>query len=436
MGSVASQASFVAILNGAGVGGGAFFVAMLLAAVLMFTYVFSYLELSLMMPKAGGPGTYTTVASGHFAAIILVLAGYLASAVFGGLAELMLLDRILDSVFPGVFSNVALGIVVVLTVLNVLGINIFATVQNVIVFGLLASALLIGFAGLNGDAAQGLAPVVLWRQFGHADGSIFTLMVLALWAFAGLEYVCPLVEEARQPQKTLPNAMLIAAAVLVIVYGLIAYAGMRQVPHAALAASEVPHWLLVKALFGKAGVFVMVVFAVTASASITNTAIAGVARMLYGMAHHHQLPPIFKKIHPRWDTPWVGILVYPVLVAIPLIIFNKAPGYLLMLIISASALWLIAYVIAFINVMVLRKRYSAFKRPFKTPLYPLPQIIGIAGMGYAILNNSPAWQMTKSVYLNAGLVITVFAVYAFFWVKFKMKKGIFEAEPIEEAIAD
>jgi regulatory protein YycI of two-component signal transduction system YycFG len=57
-------------------------------------------------------------------------------------------------------------------------------------------------------------------------------------------------------------------------------------------------------------------------------------------------------------------------------------------------------------------------------------------MGYAILNNSPAWQMTKSVYLNAGLVITVFAVYAFFWVKFKMKKGIFEAEPIEEAIAD
>src|ERR1700712_52407 len=75
MGGVTSQGSFVAILNGAGTGGAPFFIAMLLAGVLTFSYAFSYLELSLMMPKAGGPGTYTTVASGHFPAIILVLCG-------------------------------------------------------------------------------------------------------------------------------------------------------------------------------------------------------------------------------------------------------------------------------------------------------------------------------------------------------------------------
>jgi len=436
MGGVTSQGSFVAILNGAGTGGASFLIAMLLASALTFSYVFSYLELSLMMPKAGGPGTYTTVASGHFPAIILVLGGYLAVAVFGGIVEFMLLDHVLDSVFPGVFSHIGLVLLILLTQLNILGINIFASVQNFIVYVLLVATFVIGFAGLGGDAVKGIGAARFWQQLGHTNGSIFTLTVLAMWAFAGLEYVCPLIEEAKQPQKNLPKAMLAASVMLIVVYGLIAFAGMRQVPVADLAGSEVPHWLLVKALFGKVGGFIIVVFAVTATSSTANAAIASVARMLYGMAHHKQLPPVFKKIHPRWDTPWFGLLFFFILIAVPLTIFNKAPGYLLVLIISAASLWLMAYVIAHINVIVLRKRYPKFKRPFKTPLYPLPQIIGIIGMAYAIWNNSPSLQMAKKVYLNEGLIVGILAIYAFFWVKFKMKKGLFEAEPIDEAIAD
>lgn len=436
MGGVASQGSFVSILNGAGTGGASFLIAMLLAGALMFSYVFSYLELSLMMPKAGGPGTYATVAAGHFPAIILVLGGYVAAAVLGGITELLLVDHILDSVFPGVFSHIGLSLLVLLTLLNILGINIFASAQNIIVCILLVAALTIGFTGLNGGSVKGIGGAAFWQQIGHTDGSIFTLTVLALWAFAGLEYVCPLIEETKQPQKNLPKAMLMAAVMLMIIYGLIAFAGIRQVPATELAGSEVPHWLLVKTLFGKAGAVVIVVFAITATSATANAVIASIPRMLYGMAHHKQLPPVFKKIHPQWDTPWVGTLFFFVLVAIPLIVFNKAPGYLFVLIISAASLWLMAYIIAHINVMVLRKRYPNFKRPFKTPLYPLPQIIGLTGMAYAIWNNSPSLQMAKKVYINAGIIVGILAIYALVWVKFKMKKGLFEAEPIDEAIAD
>jgi hypothetical protein len=59
-----------------------------------------------------------------------------------------------------------------------------------------------------------------------------------------------------------------------------------------------------------------------------------------------------------------------------------------------------------------------------------------AGMIYAFINNSPTPQMRWKVYFNASLFIIGTAIFAFFWVKYKMKKGLFEAEPIEKAIAD
>ncbi|HLY72317.1 MAG TPA: APC family permease [Puia sp.] len=436
MGGVASQGSFVAILNGAGTGGASFFIALVLAGILMFSYTFSYLELSLMMPKAGGPGTYATVAIGHFPAIILVLGGYFAAAVFGAIVELTLVERVLDTIFPGLFSHIGLILLALLTILNLLGINIFSSVQNMIVYVLLIAAFLIGFTALNGDTAKGITPPFFWQQLIHTNGSVFSLTVLALWAFAGLEYVCPLLEEAKRPEKNLPKAMLIAAAMLIIVYGLIAFAGMRQVPAGVLATSEVPHWLLVHALFEKAGGLVIVVFAISTTSSTANAVIASIPRMLYGMAHHKQLPQIFKKIHPRWDTPWFGILFFFTLIAVPLIILGKEPGYIFVLIISATTLWLIAYIIAHINVMVLRKKYPAFKRPFKTPLFPFFQIVGVIGMCYAIWNNSPSPDMTTKIYLNTGIIIGIIALYAYFWVKFKMKKGLFSIEPIDEAITD
>jgi len=82
----------------------------------------------------------------------------------------------------------------------------------------------------------------------------------------------------------------------------------------------------------------------------------------------------------------------------------------------------------------LRKKYPNFERPFKSPWYPLPQLLGIMGMAYMILNNSPSPEMTLQVYLNAGIIIGIACIYACFWVKYKMKKSWFEPEPIENAL--
>lgn len=57
-------------------------------------------------------------------------------------------------------------------------------------------------------------------------------------------------------------------------------------------------------------------------------------------------------------------------------------------------------------------------------------------MGYDIYNNAPTPELTWKVYLNAAIFMGITAAYAFFWVRYKMKKGLFEPEPIEQALKD
>ena len=103
----------------------------------------------------------------------------------------------------------------------------------------------------------------------------------------------------------------------------------------------------------------------------------------------------------------------------------------ILLMISSAAVWLLVYIMAHIDLIILRKKYPQFHRPYQSPLFPVFQIMGIVAMIYLIINNSPSPEMTKSVYLNAGLFVGITALYAILWIKFKMQKEFFQTEPIE-----
>jgi cytochrome bd-type quinol oxidase subunit 2 len=75
-------------------------------------------------------------------------------------------------------------------------------------------------------------------------------------------------------------------------------------------------------------------------------------------------------------------------------------------------------------------------RPFKTPFYPWPQVIGILGMIYAALNNSPSPELTQKVYMTSGLVILIIVVMSTFWLKVIMKKELFNPKSFEHALEE
>jgi amino acid transporter len=435
-GLVVSQGSYVSILQGVGYGAGSFFVAILIAYVLTLCYISTYAELSLMMPKAGSISTYTTVSMGDFVAIIAAVSGYLAAIVFLGPAELLLLQHVLNAIAPGVFPNLAIATVWFFAVLNLLGIDLFASVQSVITYTMLITLFLLGFAGLSPSGAKGATITQVWHGFVHPGTSVFSLVTMALLALMSFELLCPLIEESKEPEKNIPKAMFIASIVMFTAYGLLAFAGLHQLSVSQLTNSDIPHLELGQAILGNAGKIVIAVLAITTTTGLMNANLAAVARMLYGMAHQKQLPSIFMKLHPRWKTPWFGILFLAVLITIPLLIVGNSPDFFLPLLLSGSTCWLVAYIIAHINVIILRKRYPGHKRVFRTPFYPLPQIIGIVGMSYAIYNNAPTAAMRWKVYVISIFFFAVTGLYAFIWLKYKKRKDLFSPRPIQEVMAE
>ena len=436
VGAVVAQIVFVSILQGVGIGGASFFIALLIAFVLTLCYVFTYSELALMLPKAGSISSYTEVAIGHFPAIVATIAGYLAPAIFGLSAELFLLEYVLDVLYPGTFDEAGLIVLVVFAILNMIGVDVFSKVQNLLAYLMLASLFVIGVVGLMQADPRGTSMGSIWGDLSHLNSDVLGLTVLAIWSFFALEFVCPLIEETKNPKKNIPWSMIGAAMVLFVIYSLVALAGYRSVPADELTVSDIPHWVLVLELFGEKGKILMAILAITATCSTINTVIASLPRMLFGMAHNNQLPDVFMKVHPRTKAPWVGIVFVTLLILTPMLLLRGAQDIILVLMISAGTIWLVAYIVAHIDLMVLRKKYPAFKRPFKSPWYPVPQLLGIVGMVYMIIDNSPSPEMTVQVYINAGVILLIAGIYAWLWVKFKMRKNLFEPEPIEKALTE
>ncbi|MCY1526836.1 amino acid transporter [compost metagenome] len=148
--------------------------------------------------------------------------------------------------------------------------------------------------------------------------------------------------------------------------------------------------------------------------------------MLCGMAENGQAFPQMKVLHKRFGTPWMAILFVAAIIALPFLLMG--PDSIITLLIAASTSWLLAYIIAHLNVIVLRRRHPDLPRPYKSAFYPLPQVVGILGMGYIALNNSPSPEMTQTVYLFTGAVLAVVGVIAALWVKLVMRRKLFEPD--------
>ena len=434
IGLVVAQSCFVSILQGVGHGGPTFFIALIIAFLLTLCYSATFAELSLMMPKAGGISTYTLTAIGPFPAIIATISGYVIPNIMVSPAELYLLEEIFRNLFPGFIGYIGFIVVVLFAILNILGIDIFSKVQNVLAYAMIVALVIIGISGLTTTATTGITTLSFLKEIQLTDSSVFSLVVLALWAFLGLEFICPLLEETKNPKKNIPKTFWWASVFLLVLYSMLALVGMRLFPAEELLGSSVPHWLLVETLYGKTGAIIMAVLAITATSTSINTVMAAVPRMMYGMACNKQLPSVFMKLHPKWKSPWFSIMVFAISILIVGGIFRNSKNFVVFLMISAASAWLLTYIIAHINVMVLRKKYPNFKRPFKSPWYPLPQLVGIAGMVYALIKNAPSPEIAEKVNLIFVTFTGITALYALLWVKFRMKKGLFEAQPIKEIL--
>jgi amino acid transporter len=279
-------------------------------------------ELSSRFPEEGGLYVWSREAFGPFHGFVagwtywiytifyfpglLLASASMAAYVVGGRGAALAQDRTF-------LLTVSLSMLVVAVVLNIIGLNIGKWLQNAGGVGTYAPLLILaGVAGLvclhRGSATQftvaNMMPTWNWDTVNFWSQIAF--------AFTGLELVSAMSEEVRDPRRTLPRAVFGAGALIALMYIVGTFAILSLVPAADIdPQSGVFSAITIGSMALKAGFLgILAALLVTVgNAGGVGSTVAGIARVPFAVGIDRYLPAAFGKIHPKWKTPYVSILV-------------------------------------------------------------------------------------------------------------------------------
>jgi amino acid transporter len=410
--------------------------ALAIGFITMIFAAMSFSELATMIPKAGSMNEYVRAGLGPFFATITVGVGYIAVQLFPGTAENFVSALITADVLgaPGDYKFWAVFYMAFIAVVNLLGIRPFAALEVFLTFAVAGSLLIVGIVGLAGAGTNDPIGSAL-PDIDLTWSLLSALLGLAIFTFVGVEYTCPLAEELKRPSRDIPLGIFLGLALIsvpVVLYGL---AAARYVGPDVLGtlAPTIPVDVGV-AIFGDAGKWWMGIIVILASIGTLNAVVAGVPRILYGMALTRQLPSPFAWLIPATRAPWVGIIV---IAAIPAVmnLFGQAEGAGFIQLILAGVLgWATAYVIIHVSVLMLRRSEPNASRPYRSPLVPIPQILGAALLGLAAYKIAPPGIESSSIYWRWFIFLVIAAAFSLVYnlYAYKNLNAIMKPVPLAE----
>lgn len=277
-----------------------FFLAGLVAA----PSALSYAELSTRYPESAGEAAYVEAAFNRRWLMLAVgLAVALAGAISAG-AVLVggagYLGVLID--MPGWVAVLLLGIpMIIIALIGVLeSLRIAAILTGFEVMGLVLVIWAGGMATvLSPDWIA--APPPVW-------GGVALGATLAFFAFIGFEDIVNMAEEVRNPPRDLPIAIIASLLITTALYGLVAWAALRSVPVAALAASNQPLALVWESATGRSAGILSLIAVVAALNGVLGLMIMS-TRVLFGLGRRGGVLAVFHAAHPRFGTPVLATLV-------------------------------------------------------------------------------------------------------------------------------
>ncbi|MER7453562.1 APC family permease [Nocardia beijingensis] len=313
LGAMVGAGIFAALAPAADAAGSWLLVALAVAAVVAYCNATSSARLAARYPVSGGTYVYGRERLGR-------LWGYLAGWGFvaGKTASCAAMALTVGSyAWPEQAHAVAVGAVVAITAINYTGVqkSAFATRVLVgVVLAVLAAVIVIGLLGTHSAATA------LPDRIGPRD--VLTAAGLLFFAFAGYARIATLGEEVLEPQRTIPRAIMIALALALAVYALVAVATLSVLGSAGLAAATDPLARMVSVAGVPAAAPVVRIGAVLAAAGSLLALILGVSRTVLAMARDRYLPGALAAVHPRFGVPHRAELVVGGIVAVVAALFD------------------------------------------------------------------------------------------------------------------
>jgi APA family basic amino acid/polyamine antiporter len=356
--------------------------AFLIAGVIFVFTAMTYTEATVMYPEAGGSSSFARHAFNELVSFIAAwgqMLNYVITVAISAFFVPQYLSVLWDPLAEAP-ADVIGGIVLVglLIAVNVVGSRESARLNLVLAVADLLTQVLLVCVGivlvlspdtLTSNVDFGVAPT--WGDFalGIAVGMI---------AYTGIETLSNMSEEARDAPRTIPAAVRLVVFAVLALYLLIPLVALSAMPvtgeggaattQLATTYADNPMLGIVDNLGLASGltealrIYVGILAAVILTIA-TNAGLIGLSRLTYSMGQHRQLPQAFRRVHPKFRTPYVAIIAFGAVSAAAMI-----PGETELLATMYSFGAMLSFTIAHISVVWLRKRRPEVERGWKLPL--------------------------------------------------------------------
>jgi APA family basic amino acid/polyamine antiporter len=186
---------------------------------------------------------------------------------------------------------------------------------------------------------------------------------LVFFAFLGFDNIVKLAEETKDPQKTIPKAVMLSIIISSIIYVLVAVSAVSILGWQSLSASKAPLADVAARSFGGTAFIILAIIALFSTSNTVLVSLVTTSRMAYGMAEEKGLPKFISLIDKKTRTPWVAVFLTMLIT----ILFVLIGDIKLVAEIANLSLFII---FAFVNLALILLRYKKphMERRFKVPL--------------------------------------------------------------------
>jgi basic amino acid/polyamine antiporter, APA family len=343
VGSVIGADIYIASAITAGLLGPFSLVIWIIAGIFATIIALVFAYCSYYVPKVGGPFAFVSEAFDDFFGFLtgwsMWIAELISLPVFA-IAFVRYLEYLLPLNSP--YEILVKGIFLFgLTTINIVGVKFAGRVNDVLTLIKILPLLLLIGAGIVFMVMQ---PSVILGNYHPliplGVSATGTALVLVFWAYAGFELGTLPAAEVKDPARTIPKAIIIGMAIVALFYISTNFIVYGAVNWADLARSSTPLILVGGVLLGTAGALLMTIGALFSVSGSDESGMLGTARLSYAMSIDGLFPRLFASLHPRFGTPYAGLILQgviafllsiytPITNLISFAVFNLAFAFLL-----------------------------------------------------------------------------------------------------------
>jgi amino acid transporter len=378
-------------------------IAFVVCAVVVTLIILCFAEVGSRFDETGGPYLYAREAFGPAVGFEIGWLIWLARLTAFA-ANVNLLVAYLGYFLPSASdpfwrASIITIVVAVLTTINLIGVRQAAIVSNAFTVGKLIPIIIfiaVGLFFLNPPAfTLGARPTT---------GAFSQSVLLLIYAFTGFEMAAIPAGEVRDPKRNLPHALLIAIGVVALLYILIQVVCVGTLPE--LAQSEKPLADAGMRFMGGAGAAIISAGAIISITGNLNILVLSGSRVPFAMAEQKQLPSLIGKVHPRFSTPYISILMTAGL----MLLFALQTSFVKALTISAIAR-LVTYGATCLSLPVFRRRSDAPPAAFRLRGGTLIAVLSLILAAWLLTS---ARKEALAAAIAAAVGLSIYLVYAFY----------------------